>query len=541
MKKAKFLLFASLACLLAVACEKEDEEPARQQTFDKFVMGDTRFTSEDGTKVVLQYSANRLVYEESDIVKVNGETFTLSKTGTGAMTKWFANGPGVTASEFYCAYVDGVDGTLSNFSGNTYHFSIAGRLSEATNKVILAGVTDSNVLTLRPACAIIRVKANNSYSNVKVGFEKNKVYKEGTMTITSEGVTFSGGEFMTGVDVSGQGADFLSMEYNTTEGYWYVAVPVSTVVTTKLYFYWELGGTPTGMQTSGRVELNKGFVYTVGTTRQSPFNADGTSKCRFKVSTERGEYVRFSPGNLQAKFVSSTTWQFAPSQLESLLGPGAANTARDGVWYDLFGFGTSDWNSGEAAGYRSYYNVDDPSKYIQHSLTGTYANADWGVRNGASILYQGSPSGTSWRTLTSAEWGYLMGRTDKVAFATVDGVKGVLLLPDIDASDEEWSLPQGVSLSYAKTSYDNNTISSSVWNTLEAAGVIFLPITGYRQVTTLYGSEEGHYWSTTYDPTDPYGDNLAYVLKFTGSSISVTSADMLTSKGRAVRLVHPEF
>lgn len=540
MKKAKFLLFASLACLLAVACEKEDEEPARQQTFDKFVMGDTRFTSEDGTKVVLQYSANRLVYEESDIVKVNGETFTLSKTGTGAMTKWFANGPGVTASEFYCAYVDGVDGTLTNFSGNTYHFSIAGRLSEATNKVILAGVTDSNVLTLRPACAIIRVKANNSYSNVKVGFESSSVLKEGTMTITSGGVTLSGNEFMTGVDASGTGADFLSMEYNSSEGYWYVAVPVSSTVSTKLYFYWELGGTPTGMQTSGRVTLNKGYVYTVGTTRQSPFNADGTSKCLFLVGD--WQYVRFSPGNLQAKRTYRTTWQFAPAQYDILEATGAADIAAGGKWYDLFGFGTSDWSSSGATGYLSNYRVDDPANYIQHSLTGSYANADWGVNNGSSILYQDSPSGTSWRTLTSAEWGYLMNRTDKVAFATVDGHKGILLLPDIDARDDAWSLPEGISLNYAKTSYSNNTISSSDWNTLEAAGVIFLPVTGYRQETTFLDPSEGHYWSSTYDGANSDGwDNYAYVLKFTGSSVSVTSTGMFTSKGRAVRLVHPEF
>lgn len=539
MKKSKYLLFAGIACLMATACQK-DKDSLVDITLDKFVMGDTQFKHDDDGKVALQYSSNKLIYEVGDYIKVNGETYTLSKSGEGSSAVWYANGPEQTATQFYCAYADGVDGTLSDPSGNTYSFNFASRLGESTNKVLLGGVTENNVLTLYPACAIIRVKANASYSNVKVGFESDKVLKSGTMTITGSGVTLSGHDFMTGVDVSGSGADFLSMEYNTSEGYWYVAVPVSATVTTKLYFYWELGGTPTGMQTSGRVTLTKGYVYTVGTTRQTPFNANGTSKCQFKVSTERGEYVRFSPGNLQAKFVSSTTWQFAPTQLDALWGPGAANIARDGVWYDLFGFGTSDWNSG-ATGYRSYYYVDDPSKYIQYSLTGSYANADWGVNNGSSILYQGQASGTSWRTLTSAEWGYLVGRENKVAFATVSGIKGIILLPDINASEEEWSLPEGVSLNYAKTSYSNNTISSSDWNTLEAAGAIFLPVTGYRQGTTLYNSEEGHYWSTTYDPTDPFGDNLAYVLKFTGSSISVTSTDMLTSKGRAVRLVHPEF
>lgn len=539
MKNTKLLLFAALVCLMAVSCKKD--EGVMDITLDKFVMGDTGFVSNDNSKVALQFSANKLIYEEGDYIKVNGESYSLSKSGSGASTVWYASGNSITASSFYCAYADGVESTISGFTGSSYHFNLAGRLNSATNKILLGGVTENNVLTLHPACAIIRLPLNASYSNVKVGFEGNKVLKEGTMEITSGAVTISGHNYMTGVDVSGTGADFLSMEYNTTEGYWYVAVPVSTTINTKLYFYWELGGEQIGMQTSGRVTLTKGYVYTLGSTRQTPFNADGTSKCKFKVSSARGEYVRFSPGNLQAKFVSNTTWQFASTQLERLGAPGAANIDRDGVWYDLFGFGTSDWNSG-AAGYRSYYSVNDPADYIQNSLTGSYANADWGVRNGSSILYQGSPSGTTWRTLTNAEWGYLIGRSNKVAFATIEGVKGIILLPDINANDEDWTLPEGISLSFAKTSYTNNTISESNWNTLELAGVIFLPVTGYRQETTFYGSEEGHYWSSTYDGVNSDGwDNYAYGLKFTGSSVSATSTNMFTSQGRAVRLVHPEF
>ena len=540
MKNTKFLLFAGLLCLLAVACKKD--EGGFEKTLDKFVVGDTDFKSEDDSKVALQFSTRRLLYEEGDYIKVNGENYTLSKSGSGASTEWYANGPGVTAENFYCVYADGVSTTLSNYSGSTYRYDLSGRLTSPTNKVILAGVTQTNVLTLRPVCAIIRLPVNNvAYSNVKVGFEDGKVYKAGILNIASDNVTITGTATMTGVETAGLGADFLSMEYNTDEGYWYVAVPVSASVNTKLYFYWELNGDAVGWQTSGRVTLTKGYVYTVGATRQTPFNVDGTSKCKFKVSSERGEYVRFSPGNLQAKFVSSTTWQFASTQLESLSDAGAANIERDGVWYDLFGFGTSDWNSG-ASKYRSYSSTNDPSLYIQQSLTGLYANADWGVRNGTSIQYQGTPSGTTWRTLTNAEWGYLINRTNKVALAVVDGISGVILLPDINASDGEWSLPEGVSLNYDKNSYSNNTISQSTWNTLEAAGVIFLPVTGFRQGATCHSQTEGHYWSSTYDNANSDGwDNYAYGLKFTGSSVSTTATGMFTSEGRAVRLVHPEF
>lgn len=550
MKYSKYLLLAALATLFASACEK-DEDVSIEKSFDMFYFDNTQFASDEG-KVALQFSTNRLVYEEGDKVRVNGKEFTLSKTGSGESTKWFAKGPdAVTGSKFYCAYADGVvDGTLSG-TGSTVTFNIGGRLSSATNKVLLGGVSDSNVLTLKPACAIIKLNANDSYSNVKVAFESDKVIKTGTMTISESEVTLSPtshSSYLTGVTEgsgsTGGGADFLNMEYNSAEGYWYVAVPVSNTVTTTLYFYWELGGTPTGWKTSGRVTLTKGFVYSVGSSRQTPFNANGTSKNYFQVGSDT--YVQFSPGNLQAKkSISGNSWQFASTQLNALGSTGAsAISGSVGSTWDLFGFGTSNWNSGAATSYAANSSNDDPLTYIPYSLTGSYANADWGVRNGTNIRYQGSPSGTTWRTLTSSEWSFLMGRTEKVAFATVKGIKGVLLLPDVASNGEDpWEMPGGLTLNYTKTSYSNNTISESTWNTLEAAGAIFLPVTGYRQGTSGANfATEGYYWSSTYDGvnSDEY-DRYAYCLKFNGSSVLTTSTDMRTSYGRAVRLVHQEF
>ena len=199
MKNTKFLLFAGLLCLLAVACKKD--EGGFEKTLDKFVVGNTDFKSEDNSKVALDFSGNRLLYEEGDYIKVNGANYTLSKSGSGDATVWYANGPGVTAENFYCAYADGVTTTLSGYTegGSSYHFDLAGRLSSPTNKILLGGVTESNVLTLRPACAIIRIVLNDSYSNVKVAFENTKVVKSGTMNITSSEVTISPETFLTGV------------------------------------------------------------------------------------------------------------------------------------------------------------------------------------------------------------------------------------------------------------------------------------------------------------------------------------------------------
>ena len=512
-------------------------------TLDKFVMGDTKFTSDDGSKVALQFSTNRLLYEVDDVIKVNGETYTLSKSGSGASSVWYANGNSITASQFYCAYADGVSTTLS-YSGSTYHFNLSGRLSSATNKVLMGGVTENNVLTLHPACAIIRLPLNDSYTNVKVGFEKNRIYKEGTLNITSSGVTITGSTYMTGVDVYSNSADFLKMEYNTEEGYWYVAVPVSSTVSTKLYFYWEQGGTPVRNVTSDRVTLTKGFVYTAGSSRQSPFNVDGTSKCLFKVSDTRGHYVRFSPGNLQANYIYQTEWRFAPSQIDYIGTSNAENILTDGVWYDLFGFGTSDWNGSGAGAYQSYSTEEESSSYIQHNLSGTWANADWGVNNGSSIKYGEVASGTTWRTLTSDEWSYLINRTGKWGLATVGGTQGLMLIPDVNASGDVWNnevdFPEGISFTSGAIVYSANNYTTSDWVKLEMAGVIFLPAAGYRSGTLVTMSGYARYWSSNYSEFDGF-DHVAFALTFQNGGISVTDEANITSNGHAVRLIHQQW
>ena len=538
MKTTKVLLFAGLVSLMAVGCHKDNG-----MTFDKFLLGNTDFKAKDDSKVALQFSTNRLLYEENDVIKVNGETFTLSKSGSGASTVWYANGNSISATEFYCAYADGVEATLSNYSGSSYHYNLSGRLSMATNKILMAGVTENNVLTLKPACAIIRLPLNDSYSNVKVGFERNKVYKEGTLNIGAGDVTISGTTPMTGVDDYGTSADFLKMEYNSTEGYWYVAVPVSNTVTTKLYFYWEQGGSPVGYVTSGAVTLTKGYVYTAGSSRQSPFNADGTSKCYFKVKNAMTGYVSFSPGNLIGKLVMAggahTEWQFATTQ-DYYVGSGnESNIYNPGMPYDLFGFGTSDY------AYASYASTDDFDDYAQANLAGT--NNDWGVYNGSAIKYGSTPSGTTWRTLTSAEWNYLINtRSGKGALATVNGKHGLILLPDLNASSAAWVYEDEVaaprpSFTAGYTSYATNNYTQAEWDKLEAAGVIFLPAAGTRYgdvdaTTTDMITTHGYYWSSTYGSS-----YQANALVFTNGSASVTATDNLISNGCSVRLVHQQW
>lgn len=550
MKKLRLFLLAGLACMALTACEKDNEEEAtgREKTFGKFVMADTQLFRGEG-KVVLDFDEanSKLLYENGDYVKINGEDFQLTKSGSGSSTVWTANGTELTATKFYCAYADGVNtgNVLTNFDdAGTYRFNLNTRLSQATNKILLGGVTDSNVLTLLPACAIIRLNANSNYSNVKIGFEANKILKEGTMTITASEVTLSGSSYLAPVtDATGSTANLLSMEYSSEGDYWYVAVPISGSVNTTLYLQWTVGGQTVRQKTSGQVTLMKGYVYNMGTERHSPFNLDGTSKCKFKVSSAgRGIYVRFSPGNLQAKFDGELAeWRFAPSQTAYIGSSNSTSLTGIGLWYDLFGFGTSEWMSGAVSYYSNAWSTES-ADYIKQNLVGSYANADWGVYNGSSIKFGTVASGTTWRTLTQEEWTYLINRSGKWGFATVGGTQGLMLLPDVNAAGSAWSDAEDLSdcpeFTSGATNFSTNNYSDAQWAKFEAAGVIFLPAAGRRDGTSVTLGY-GRYWSASYSGYDGF-DYLAYALGFSNGTISVTDSENLTSKGYSVRLVHQQ-
>lgn len=544
MKKLRLFLLAGLACMALTACEKDNEEenPGRVKTFGKFVMADTQLFRGEG-KVVLDFDGanSKLLYENGDYVKINGEDFRLTKSGSGSSTVWTANGTELTATKFYCAYVDGVNtgSVLTNFDeGGTYRFNLNTRLSQATNKIMLGGVTDSNVLTLRPACAIIRLKANASYSDVKIGFEANTILKEGTMTITSGAVALSGSSYLAAVtNATGTGADLLSMEYNSEGGYWYVAVPVSGSVTTTLYLQWTVGGNVVRQKTSGQVTLTKGYVYDMGTERNSPFTENGYSKCSFLVS--EGSEAFFSAGNLQAqRYIQSGSyyykWQFAEHQYDVIGSSNGTNiSAMRGKWFDLFGYATSGFNNGQIC-YDPRDTSINNSKYYNSSIAGT--NSDWGVyiKNSPGIYYGTKlVNSINWRTLTSAEWNYVINRSGKGGLATINSMyKGIVLLPDYDENGDDWTNNTGVPFTAGYTGgYTTNNYTTAQWATLENAGAIFLPVTGYRdRVTVSDVGTDGVYWSTTIGTM-----KRANSLYFNGSSCSI--AQKAIHYGQAVRLV----
>ena len=240
---------------------------------------------------------------------------------------------------------------------------------------------------------------------------------------------------------------------------------------------------------------------------QSPIK-DGAILAAFSVSDSTKVY--FSQGNLQYQ-ASSKTWRFAEHQWDFVGDSVKGNVYEKGVksdnakispnydgWIDLFGWGTSGWNSGANA-YQPYststvYSDYYPDGSYYNDLTGSYANADWGVYN--KISNGGNQAGL-WRTLTNSEWSYLIsGRAQAsrlMGQGRVNNVNGLILLPD------GWETPSSVKFTYAPGYYSKNVYSQDEWAVMQSYGAVFLPAAGYRFGSGVCGaiSYGGSYWSSS--------------------------------------------
>ena len=242
--------------------------------------------------------------------------------------------------------------------------------------------------------------------------------------------------------------------------------------------------------------------------------------------------VQFSRGNLQYQ-PSSGTWRFADYQYASL-GAENRNIAQSSdSWIDLFGWGTSGWNSGANA-YFPWSNDQSDANYLvggnaSFGLSGDMSNADWGKFN--PIQNGGNVAGL-WRTLTKDEWIFLFDtnylRKDKWALATINGFyKGVILLPD------NWVRPDGIDYSHgAPLGYNTNKYTNQQWLKLQSSGAVFLPMSGLRDGSDVSAvNSDGYYWSST-----PDGADAAHALWILAGTIS-PSASRNRHYGLSVRLV----
>ncbi len=277
----------------------------------------------------------------------------------------------------------------------------------------------------------------------------------------------------------------------------------------------------------------------------------------FSVSATKK--VVFSPGNLQwsatnggtiatthrtAEGYAAGTWRFAEHQW-SYVGNNTYGNVYNNAgaksnnaqisstyngWIDLLGWGTSGFNDKYP-----YMTSSTNTNYGggDNNITNTYY--DWGMYND---IYNPAknriePYGT-WYTLTSDEWKYVFyqrtSASSKLGAATVNGIKGIILLPD------NWApqYPAGFqTFNAARSAYNNNVYTAENWDVMEQNGAVFIPATYNRDGTTLTNqSSNFRIWSSSKSGTGQAW--LGYVWVSGSNQSSTTDYRHL---GESVRLV----
>ncbi len=242
----------------------------------------------------------------------------------------------------------------------------------------------------------------------------------------------------------------------------------------------------------------------------------------FSVSADK--QVTFSPGNLQYN-PANDEWQFAANQTDYIGDANANISSTYNGWLDLFGWSTSATNFG----------VNTSTNYSDYS--GSFV--DWGANK------IGNDAPNTWCTLSKDEWMYIFYNRPNAqslfALGSVNGVNGTIILPD------NWTTPDGVSFVASTTqglswdgsyyynsngnNFSHNTYTAEQWQTMEQAGAVFLPASGYRSGTAVRSvGYVCYYWSST-----EYYESYAYLVSFDSSSL-YPQYDYYRYRGQAVRL-----
>lgn len=191
---------------------------------------------------------------------------------------------------------------------------------------------------------------------------------------------------------------------------------------------------------------------------------------RFTVNSDGGQ-VRFSSGNLQARYDGAEYhWDFATNQYD-VLGVSMDNKTGENYTLDLFS-----WSSlNSSYGTNPNGETEDIWKVF----------VDWGKAYCSS--HKITPE-TTWRTLSKDEWHYIV--VDRPA-STVCGVPnarivpirvfvtdndykdGYVLFPDLYAHPSV--LPALNNINAYSISFDSNIYDLKQWKKMEEAGAVFIP------------------------------------------------------------------
>ena len=545
--KRLITIVMTLALVLSLSqCKKNEQNNAENQgkavTITLDVSGASTGSATDGSRVIVNPATGTVNFENNDqiiVASVGKYVGTLTYNGT-LFTGAISNATEGYPLQFY--FLGNVTPTETLTSGVTESCSVV--ISDQTqhlpvisaapsNENYVASTTDYTAHLLNK-CALVKfnVTTASEAAICATGFNNMVTvnFSENTLTNSKEGngvITLPAGNGEKWAILLPQEALEEGLAYSEDGDYTGTRGAVPTV--------YENGYFTVGIEVNVTTEVNPGEVPLGAISGKFTINADG-------------DQVYFSQGNLQ--YIGSAAmpyWKFAENQWDYLGTTTGQNSSDQNVDRDLFGWGTSGWDNGNVY-YQPYdcdyltdwnanefgygYGPTDGTNY-NYDLTGTFANADWGVYN---AINNGRNTPNQWRTLSGDEWNHVINSRStpsgiRYAKGVVNGVNGVILLPD------DWSASV-YALNYTNRDdapYTINEINAESWATMETAGAVFLPAAGYRFGTSVYGmGDNSYYWSSSHDP-----DNLSYVRYFGFDSVDlyVNEGGFNCRAGSSVRLV----
>ena len=293
--------------------------------------------------------------------------------------------------------------------------------------------------------------------------------------------------------------DFAADKVNAEgEAVFQIAVPVFADYTYRRVLIVEQGADVFEDDKFCKSRISAGsYVNTVCRLEKQTIYPDNAIHGKFSIS-ESGSQVCFAKGNLKYTKTPGQddwhvgTWGFFNNQYDC--DPGV-NQTYDPNYNSLFCWGYDGRNS-------VMPNLDEYTYSSQYTPGRTFAyNEDWGCAIG---------DGKTWRTLTTAEWKYLLnldghsGRPDQKRFALckVDGYCGLLIFPD---GWDFWSESFGDEPTYNGLTLEKCGTKSYLprhIDYLSMAGVVFLPGAGARHRTAVVDRGLGIYWTSTCGTND---------------------------------------
>ena len=557
MKKLSTLLIIAFALVLGLTqCKKKVDTIATPSDLGKTVY--ITVNVGDGDRHIVYPGTGAVVYTDGDIIYVgDGSKYLGSLEYESGIFSGTINEPAV-GDYLYFYFLGGLTPSATLVAGTTTDFTVSIANQSSKLPVLSFGRSTSTYTTstatygctLINKCGLVKfVPATATPETVKVGGMKTTA----SINFANPGITPT--------DATGK----VTLYAESDAAKWAILLvqgEVSNPTVTIAGYNSTIASVPA---------VTENMYYTNGVSIAmepvSPYIA-----AEFTVA--QGKTVKFSKGNLQylgtgTSGTETPKWRFADNQWDYMGNGTNGNVAIDGysayntgsnsatptnadkaAARDLFGWGTSGWDNGNC--FYQPYNTSDSYSYTSsvgygygptdgstytYSLTGTYANADWGVYNKQSNHNKIEGGGDhAWRVLTKDEWVHVFNERSttsghRYAKATVCGTAGVILLPD-NWSDDKYSLNN---YNTTGAAFTGNTIDPSDWATLEAAGCVFLPAAGYRSGHEVRNvGSYGRYWSSTYNDS-----GIAYRVAF-DSEYVVPSNNGNRYIGCSVRLVFEE-